>query len=120
MAKRKVNFTLGSAKEARIEKAYVSTGTGKAFYVLTIVAFIALLSGFLIKLYQYSAVANNVEINLGNPVYTYSNYLINWGGVLALVCLLFYIRFASTYTEKKNTVKTPVKKVTKKKIVKKK
>lgn len=120
MAKRKMNFTFGSEKEAKIEKAYVSTSTGKGFYVLTIVAFVSLLFGFLIKLYEYSSIANSIDIDLTNPIYTYSDYLINWGGILSLVCLLFYIRFANTYKEKRNTTKTTTKVAPKKKNTKKK
>lgn len=119
MAKRRI--TLSSKKEQEIENAYVQTPAGRVMFTLTLVACVALLVGLLIDTYKLSAWGTEF-INPDSLIYTYSQQLFMWGSFAALVCMVFYIKFALDYKAgKKSTVKTTktTKKPATKKVVKK-
>ena len=118
---------ISSKEEQKIEKAYLETTQGKVVFAATFVACFALIVGLLIE--TYKAAAWNTEfINPESFYYEYSRILFMWGGIVALVGLIFYIRFAIGYknikakksakkatTEKKAPAKKVVKKETEKK-----
>lgn len=118
MAKRRI--VLSSKQEQEIEQAYVQTPAGKVMFTLTLVACVALLVGLLIETYKVSAWGTEF-IDPNSLIYTYSNQLFMWGSFAALVCMIFYIKFAVDFKTKKGTAKTTktVKKPATKKVVKK-
>lgn len=118
MAKRRI--VLSSKQEQEIEQAYVQTPAGRVMFTLTLVACVALLVGLLIETYKVSAWGTEF-INPDSLIYTYSNQLFMWGSFSALVCMVFYIKFALDYKAKKGTTKTTktIKKPAAKKPVKK-
>ena len=114
MAKKRI--VLSSKQEQEIEQAYVQTPAGKVMFTLTLVACVALLVGLLIETYKVSAWGTEF-IDPDSLIYTYSNQLFMWGSFAALICMVFYIKFAVDFKTKKGTVKTT--KTTKKPAVKK-
>lgn len=118
MAKKRI--TISSKREQEIERAYVQTPAGKVMFTLTLVACVALLVGLLIETYKVSAWGTEF-INPDSLIYAYSNYLFMWGSFAALICMVFYIKFAVDYKTKNGTVKTTktIKKPATKKVVKK-
>ncbi len=118
MAKRRI--VLSSKHEQEIEQAYVQTPAGKVMFTLTLVACVALLVGLLIETYKISAWGTEF-IDPNSLIYTYSNQLFMWGSFAALICMMFYIKFAVDFKTKKGTVKTTktIKKPATKKVVKK-
>lgn len=114
MAKRRI--VLSSKREQEIEQAYVQTPAGKVMFTLTLVACVALLVGLLIETYKVSAWGTEF-IDPNSLIYTYSNQLFMWGSFAALICMVFYIKFAVDFKAKKGTAKTT--KTTKKPVTKK-
>ena len=117
MAKR---IKLSSEEEQKIEKAYLDTATGKTMFTLTLVSCVALIVGLLIETYKISNPGVDYS-SLVKTLFTYSEQLFIWGSITALVCLFFYIKFASDFKnnskpvkKEKTTTKKTVKKVVKK------
>lgn len=112
MAKR---IKLSSEEEQKIEKAYLDTATGKTMFTLTLVACFALIIGLLIETYKISNPGVDYS-KLVETLFSYSEQLFIWGSIVALVGLVFYIRFASDFRNNKTVKKekTPAKKTTKK------
>lgn len=112
MAKR---IKLSSEEEQKIEKAYLDTATGKTMFTLTLVACFALVVGLLIETYKISNPGVDYS-KLVETLFSYSEQLFIWGSIVALVGLVFYIRFASDFRNNKTVKKekAPAKKTTKK------
>lgn len=112
MAKR---IKLSSEEEQKIEKAYLDTATGKTMFTLTLVACFALIIGLLIETYKISNPGVDYS-KLVETLFSYSEQLFIWGSIVALVGLVFYIRFASDFRNNKTVKKekAPAKKTTKK------
>ena len=112
MAKR---IKLSSEEEQKIEKAYLDTATGKTMFTLTLVACFALIIGLLIETYKISNPGVDYS-KLVESLFSYSEQLFIWGSIVALVGLVFYIRFASDFRNNKTVKKekAPAKKTTKK------
>ena len=112
MAKR---IKLSSEEEQKIEKAYLDTATGKTMFTLTLVACFALIVGLLIETYKISNPGVDYS-KLVETLFSYSEQLFIWGSIVALVGLVFYIRFASDFRNNKTVKKekAPAKKTTKK------
>ena len=112
MAKR---IKLSSEEEQKIEKAYLDTATGKTMFTLTLVACFALIIGLLIETYKISNPGVDYS-KLVETLFSYSEQLFIWGSIVALVGLVFYIRFASDFRNNQTVKKekAPAKKTTKK------
>ena len=112
MAKR---IRLSSEEEQKIEKAYLNTATGKTMFTLTLVACVALIIGLLIQTYKMSNPGVDYS-QFAETLFMYSEQLYIWGSVVALIGLVFYIKFARDFRNSNSQKKVST---NKKKIVKK-